>query len=141
MLTYCRKLEVGVPSCPHTLLILIPLEAADMHSVHCKYGIPCFSTLHSHGNFSFQVTKVLSVTECFRFVELLSVFTAPFKISSMISVATILRKQVKSAPNQIGPKSNRPQIKSAPSQIGPIFVAYYCQHAKLNSLNTIQQNI
>ena len=111
--------KLGVPSCPHTLLILIPLEAADMHSVHCKYGIPCFSTLHSHGNFSFQVTKVLSVTECFRFVELLSVFTAPFKISSMISVATILRKQVKSAPNQIGPKSNRPQIKSAPSQIGP----------------------
>ena len=60
-------------------------------------------------------------------------------------------KQVKSAPNQIGPKSNRPQVKSAlvksapsqigPSQIGPIFVAYYCQHAKLNSLNTIQQNI
>jgi urea transporter len=39
------------------------------------------TTLHSHGNFSFQVTKVLSVTECFRFVELLSVFTAPFKIS------------------------------------------------------------
>jgi hypothetical protein len=36
------------------------LEAADMHSVHCKYGIPFFSTLHSHGNFSFQVTKVLS---------------------------------------------------------------------------------
>ena len=34
------------------------------------------------------------------------------------------RKQVKSAPNQIGPKSNRPQsnrplVKSAPSQIGP----------------------
>ena len=55
-------------------------------------------------------------------------------------------KQVKSAPNQIGPKSNRPQVKSAlvksaPSQIGPVFVAYYCQHAKLNSLNTIQQNI
>jgi hypothetical protein len=50
-------------------------------------------------------------------------------------------KQVKSAANQIGPKSNRPQIKSAPSQIGPIFVVYYCQHAKLNSLNTIQQNI
>jgi hypothetical protein len=22
--------------------------------VHCKYGIPFFSTLHSHGNFSFQ---------------------------------------------------------------------------------------
>jgi hypothetical protein len=66
------------------------MEAADMHSVHWKYGIPFFSTLHSHGNFSFQVTKVLSVTECFHFVELLSVFTAPFKISSMISVATIL---------------------------------------------------
>jgi hypothetical protein len=46
--------------CPHTLLILIPLETADMHSVHCKYGIPFFSTLHSHGNFSFQATKVLS---------------------------------------------------------------------------------
>jgi hypothetical protein len=29
-------------------------------------------------------------------------------------------------PSQIGP-----------SQIGPIFVVYYCQHAKLNSLNTI----
>ena len=52
---------------------------------------------------------------------------------------------------QIGPKSNRPQVKSAlvksapvisaQSQIGPIFVVYYCQHAKLNSLNTIQQNI
>ena len=42
---------------------------------------------------------------------------------------------------QIGPKPNRPQVKSAPSQIGPIFVVYYCQHAKLNSLNTIQQNI
>jgi hypothetical protein len=55
----------------HTLLILIPLEAADMYSVHCKYGIAFFSTLHSHGNFSFQMTKVLSVTECFRFVELL----------------------------------------------------------------------
>ena len=33
------------------------------------------------------------------------------------------------------------EVKSAPSQIGPIFVVYYCQHAKLNSLNTIQQNI
>ena len=32
-------------------------------------------------------------------------------------------------------------LKSAQSQIGPIFVFYYCQHAKLNSLNTIQQNI
>ena len=52
---------------------------------------------------------------------------------------------------QIGPKPNRPQVQSAlvksapnqigPSQIGPIFVVYYCQHAKLNSLNTIQQNI
>ena len=42
-------------------------------------------------------------------------------------------------PSQIGPKSNRPQVESAPSQIGPIFVVYYCQHAKLNSLNTIQQ--
>jgi hypothetical protein len=47
---------------------------------------------------------------------------------------------------QIGPKPNRPKVKSAPvksaqSQIGPIFVVYYCQHAKLNSLNTIQQNI
>ena len=56
------------------------------------------------------------------------------------------RPKVKSAPNQIGPKSNRPQVKSAPvksasSQIGPIFIAYYCQHARLNSLNTIQQNI
>jgi hypothetical protein len=61
------------------------------------------------------------------------------------------RPKVKSAPSQIspsqiGPKSNRPQVKSAPvksaqSQIGPIFVVYYCQHAKLNSLNTIQQNI
>jgi hypothetical protein len=50
------------------------------------------------------------------------------------------RKQVKSDPNQIGPKSNRPQIKSAPSQIGPsqigpIFVVpfagaiYYFGHA------------
>jgi pseudouridine-5'-phosphate glycosidase len=38
------------------------LEAADMHSVHSKYGIPFFYTLHSHVNFSFQVTKVLSVT-------------------------------------------------------------------------------
>ena len=38
------------------------------------------------------------------------------------------RKQVKSA-----------LVKSAPSQIGPIFVVYYCQHANLNSLNTIQQ--
>jgi hypothetical protein len=86
------------------------LEAADMHSVHCKYGIPFFSTLHTAnylktdskamvtqildtlienavnhskivateiiddiGKFSFQVrqvTKVLSVTECFRFVSL-----------------------------------------------------------------------
>jgi hypothetical protein len=82
--------KLGVPSCPHTVLILIPLKVADMHSVHCKYGIPFFSTLHSHGNFSFQVTNVLSVTECFRFIELLSVFTAPLKISSMISVATIL---------------------------------------------------
>ena len=47
---------------------------------------------------------------------------------------------------QIGPKPNRPKVesalvKSAQSQIGPIFVVYYCQHAKLNSLNTIQQNI
>ena len=52
---------------------------------------------------------------------------------------------------QIGPKPNRPKVKSAlvksapvksaPSQIGPIFVVYYCQHAELNSLNTIQQNI
>jgi hypothetical protein len=50
-----------------------------MHSVHCKYGIPFFSTLHTVA----MVTKVLSVTECFRFVELLPVFTAPFKISSM----------------------------------------------------------
>ena len=40
-----------------------------------------------------------------------------------------------------GSRSNRPQTKSVQSQIGPIFVAYYCQHAKLNSLNTIQQNI
>ena len=56
------------------------------------------------------------------------------------------RPQTKSAQSQIGPKSNRSQVKSAPvksapSQIGPIFVVYYCQHAKLNSLNTIQQNI
>jgi hypothetical protein len=61
------------------------------------------------------------------------------------------RPKVKSAPSQIGPsqiglKSNLPQVKSAPvksapSQIGPIFVVYYCQHAKLNSLNTIPQNI
>ena len=42
---------------------------------------------------------------------------------------------------QIGPKPNRPKVKSTPNQIGPIFVVYYCQHAKLNSLNTIQQNI
>jgi hypothetical protein len=27
---------------------VIPMEAADMHSVHCKYGIPFFSTLHNH---------------------------------------------------------------------------------------------
>jgi hypothetical protein len=47
-------------------------------------------------------------------------------------LSTRSEKQVKSAPNQIGPKSNLPQIKSAPSQIGPIFVVYYCQHAKLN---------
>jgi hypothetical protein len=52
--------KLGVPSFPYTLLILIPLEAADMHSVDCKYGIPFFSTLHSHEIFFFQVTKVLS---------------------------------------------------------------------------------
>jgi hypothetical protein len=46
-------------------------------------------------------------------------------------------KQVKSAPNQIGPKSNRPQIKSAPSQIGPIFVVYYYLNILLNSVQTI----
>ena len=48
---YCRvtaeNWKLGVPSCPHTLLILIPLEAADMHTVHSKYGIPFFSTLQS----------------------------------------------------------------------------------------------
>ena len=32
-------------------------------------------------------------------------------------------------------------IQGEAGQIGPIFVVYYCQHAKLNSLNTIQQNI
>ena len=50
-----------------------------------------------------------------------------------------------------GSRSNRPQtksalVKSAPSQIGPsqidpTFVVYYCQHAKLNRLNTIQQKL
>ena len=50
------------------------------------------------------------------------------------------------SPSPRGSRSNRPQtksalVKSAPSQIGPIFVVYYCRHAKLNSLNTIQQNI
>ena len=30
---------------PHKLLIVIPLEAADMHSVHCKYGIPFLAHL------------------------------------------------------------------------------------------------
>ena len=33
------------------------------------------------------------------------------------------------------------QTYTEAGQIGPIFVDYYCQHAKLNSLNTIQQNI
>ena len=91
--SYCRKLEVGgTLMSPHT---------TDFNTFGSSWYAFCalqiwntiflyICTLHSHGNFSFQVTKVLSVTECFRFVELLSVFTAPFKISSMISVATIL---------------------------------------------------
>jgi hypothetical protein len=65
--------------------------------------IPFFSTLHSHGNFSFQVTQVLSVTECFRFVELLSVFTAPFKIylktDSKAMVTRILDTLIENAVN------------------------------------------
>jgi hypothetical protein len=63
---------------------VIPLEAANMHSVHCKYGILFFSPLHSHGNFSFQVTKVLSVTDSFIFMYKCSCVIKPYR---MISVA------------------------------------------------------
>ena len=51
--------------------------------------------------------------------------------SSIEEFRANLQQQVEAG--QIGPNGQ--------SQIGPIFVVYYCQHAKLNSLNTIQQNI